>query len=119
MARDFNDLLAQLTPERRERIEREAEEIRSSPLYRLRKALQLTQAQIAEELGIGQAAVSRLERRSDMYLSTLRRFVAAMGGELEIRARFGGHDVIIENLGQLAGDEEMESTEELEPIDRR
>jgi transcriptional regulator with XRE-family HTH domain len=108
MARDFNDLLAGMAPERRERIARRVEEIAGSPLYRLRKAMQFTQEQVAAELGIGQAAVSRLERRPDVYLSTLRRFVGAMGGELEIRARFADGDVVIDDLGTLVegdGDE--------------
>jgi transcriptional regulator with XRE-family HTH domain len=101
MAKDFNDLLAAMSPERRAEIARRAEEISSSPLYRIRKALQFTQEQVAEELGLGQAAVSRLERRSDMLISTLRRFVGAMGGELEIRARFPNGDVVIDDLGSL------------------
>ena len=102
MARNFDELLAEMSPERRANIERRAEEILNSPLYRIRKALQFTQEQVAEELGLGQAAVSRLERRSDMLISTLRRFVGAMGGELEIRARFPEGDIVIEDLGTLA-----------------
>lgn len=104
MAKDFNDLLAEMSPEERAEIARRADEIHSSPLYRIRKALQFTQEQVAEELGLGQAAVSRLERRSDMLISTLRRFVGAMGGELEIRARFPNGDVVIDDLGSLASD---------------
>jgi len=102
MAKDFDDLLARMSPERRAEIARRVEEIHSSPLYRLRKALQFTQEQVADELGLGQAAVSRLERRSDMLISTLRRFVGAMGGELEIRARFPEGDIVIDDLGSLA-----------------
>jgi hypothetical protein len=102
MAKDFNDLLAAISPARQAEIARRAEEIHSSPLYRIRKALQFTQEQVAAELGLGQAAVSRLERRSDMLISTLRRFVSAMGGELEIRARFPDGDVVIDDLGSLS-----------------
>lgn len=104
MAKDFNDLLAAMSSERQADIARRVEEIHSSPLYRIRKALQFTQEQVAEELGLGQAAVSRLERRSDMLISTLRRFVGAMGGELEIRARFPNGDVVIDDLGSLSSD---------------
>jgi transcriptional regulator with XRE-family HTH domain len=111
MARDFDDLLATMSPARRAEIARRVEEIHSSPLYRIRKALQLTQEQVAEELGLGQAAVSRLERRSDMLISTLRRFVGAMGGELEIRARFPDGDVVIEDLGSLSSGAEAEELE--------
>jgi transcriptional regulator with XRE-family HTH domain len=58
------------------------------PLNELRAARQLTQESLAKSLGINQAAVSKMERRTDMYISTLRQFVVAMGGELEITARF-------------------------------
>lgn len=54
----------------------------------LRKARALTQSQLAEQLGMLQGEVSRMERRDDLYLSTLTRFVAALGGKLEIRATF-------------------------------
>jgi predicted transcriptional regulator len=105
MAENVDHLFAEMSAERRDRVEREVERIRSAPLYQLRKALSLTQEQLAQELGIGQAAVSRLERRPDMYLSTLRRFVEAMGGELEIRARFPAGDVIIEDLATAASED--------------
>lgn len=58
------------------------------PLDELRHARQLSQETLAAALGTGQAAVSRLERRADMYVSTLRGMIRAMGGELEIVARF-------------------------------
>ena len=54
----------------------------------LRKALQLTQVTLARELGITQDGVSRLEQRSDLLLSTLRRTVEAMGGSLSLIASF-------------------------------
>ena len=58
------------------------------PLEELRAARQLTQQQLAKLLKKDQSAISKLERRTDMYLSTLREFVKAMGGDLEIRAVF-------------------------------
>ena len=58
------------------------------PLQELRKALELTQQQVAAALGINQVAISKMEGQTDMYVSTLRRFVEAMGGELRIVARF-------------------------------
>ena len=58
------------------------------PLQELRRALDLTQQQVAAALGINQVAVSKMEGQTDMYVSTLRRFVEAMGGELRIVARF-------------------------------
>lgn len=58
------------------------------PLGELRRARAMTQEALAAELGVKQATVSKIERRADMYVSTLSRFVAALGGELEIIARF-------------------------------
>lgn len=57
-------------------------------LKRLREVRRVSQVELAKELNVSQATVSKIERRSDMYLSTLRKLIAAMGGELEIRAKF-------------------------------
>jgi transcriptional regulator with XRE-family HTH domain len=77
---------------------------RRDPTDTLRKALHLAQEQVAEEFGVGQAAISRFERRPDMCLSSLRRFVEALGGELEVRARFPGGDVVLDQIGDLEDD---------------
>ena len=63
--------------------------------------MKLSQEELAETLNVGQAAVAKLEKRADMYVSTLRRFIEAMGGELEIVARFPDHDVRIKNFRDL------------------
>src|SRR6185437_13037337 len=57
-------------------------------LAQLRNARRLTQAQLGSVLGVSQAQVSRVENQADLYLSTLRSYVQAMGGELELRAVF-------------------------------
>ncbi len=67
----------------------------------LRRALDLTQATMAEALGVGQAEVSKVEKRADILVSTLRRFINAMGGELEIRAVFPDHSVVIRDFAGL------------------
>ena len=87
---DVNDLIAGLDPERRRKIEERAAELiaEEMTLRELRKARQLTQARVAAELGISQDGVSRLEQRSDLLLSTLRKTVEAMGGSLTLIARF-------------------------------
>ena len=54
----------------------------------IREAVGKTQVEVADELGLGQGSVSKIERAADMYLSTLRRYVEALGGELEVLARF-------------------------------
>ena len=65
-------------------------------LNQLRKARRLTQEELARRLGIRQANVSKLERRGDMHVSTLREVVEAMGGELRITAHFPDADYLIE-----------------------
>lgn len=87
---DVNDIIAGLDPERRRIVEERAAELiaEEMTLRQLRKARQLTQARVAAELGITQDGVSRLEQRSDLLLSTLRKTVEAMGGSLSLIARF-------------------------------
>ena len=79
-----------LDPARRRKIEDRTTELiaEEMTLRELRKARQLTQVSVARELGISQDGVSRLEQRSDLLLSTLRRTVEAMGGSLSLIARF-------------------------------
>ena len=90
MALDVNDVIAGLDPARRRKVEERAAGLiaEEMTLRELRKARQLTQASVAAELGITQDGVSRLEQRSDLLLSTLRKAIEAMGGSLSLVARF-------------------------------
>lgn len=89
MARNFNELRAKMPPEARARNEARAREMLAEmPLHELRAARQLTQTHLAELLGVKQASISKMESRADMYIGTLARVIEAMGGELEIFARF-------------------------------
>src|ERR1700691_977028 len=89
MARNFRELEAKMSPESRARAEAKAKKMLAEmPLVELREAREMTQVHLAKILGVNQAAVSKLERRADMYVSTLQSFVKAMGGELKITARF-------------------------------
>jgi hypothetical protein len=89
MAKPFKNLKQKMSPGALARAEKRARKLLTEmPLSELRAARQLTQESLAKSLGINQAAVSKMERRTDMYISTLRQFVVAMGGELEITARF-------------------------------
>jgi transcriptional regulator with XRE-family HTH domain len=89
MAKNFKALQAKISPESRARSEVKAQRmIQGMALDELRAARALTQEHLSTLLGIKQSAVSKLERRADMYVSTLRHFIEAMGGELEIRAVF-------------------------------
>ena len=98
MARKLDDVLAALPKERQQRVEARAMEL--ATLKDLRLAAQQTQEQLAATLGVGQDTISRLEKRSDILLSTLRHYVESMGGKLELVARFPNRPpVVIEHLG--------------------
>lgn len=89
MAKKFRDLVQGMPAARRKRVRRKTDALLAQlPLQELRRARQLSQEELARTLGVHQATISKLERRTDMYISTLRRFVEAMGGRLEITARF-------------------------------
>ena len=90
MTVNLDDMIADLDPERRRRIEDLAAEFiaEEMTLRELRKARKLTQVRLARELGISQDGVSRIEQRTDLLLSTLRRTVEAMGGSLSLIATF-------------------------------
>lgn len=89
MPKNFNTLREKMSPASRERSRLLAAKYRAEmPLVELREAREMTQVHLAKILGVNQAAVSKLERRADMYVSTLQSFVKAMGGELKITARF-------------------------------
>jgi len=102
MARNFRELEAKMSPERRTRVAaRVKAELALMPLQQIRNARQMTQTRLAELLEIDQGNISKLEQRTDMYLSTLRSYVEAMGGALEIRAVFPEGDVRIDLLNKL------------------
>jgi len=71
------------------------------PLNELRNARGLSQKTLAEAMNIQQPAVAKIERRADMYISTLRSHIRAMGGDLEIVAKFPDGDVRISNFSQI------------------
>jgi DNA-binding XRE family transcriptional regulator len=88
--KNLQDIMDSLPPERRTRVEARAEALLAEEmtLRDLRKARDLTQERMAELLGVGQESISRLEGRADMLLSTLRSYIAAMGGSLDLVVRF-------------------------------
>lgn len=91
-----------MTPAGRARSEAKAQKmIEEMALDELRAARELTQEHLSRILGVRQAAVSKLERRTDMYISTLADFIKAMGGTLEIRAVFPDGNVRIKQFGKL------------------
>ena len=107
MAKKWRTIREKMDPERQERIRKRTEELLAElPLQELRQARALSQQELAEVLGLNQATVSKLERRTDMYLSSLRRFVEAMGGELEISASFPDGKVRIQLFEDLEVEKE-------------
>ncbi len=105
MARTLKEVIADLPANERRRVEARAKELiaEEMSLQDLRKAVGKTQTAVAKRLKVGQDAVSKLEMRSDMYISTLRGFVKAMGGELELVAQFPDRPPVrLEELGTLA-----------------
>ena len=87
--RKFSELTKDWSPERRERVaKRVRETLGAMHLEELRKARAMTQTKLAETLGVAQSEISKIEHRTDLYISTLAQYVQALGGELEIRAIF-------------------------------
>lgn len=102
MARKLEQLLADLPEQRRAAVEARAGNL--ATLKDLRLAVEQTQQDLAATLGVGQDTISRLEKRSDMLLSTLRRYVEAMGGTLELVAQFPNRPpVVIDHLAPTNG----------------
>jgi Helix-turn-helix domain len=104
MAKNFKTLREKMSPESRERSRLLAAKYQAEmPLDELREAREMTQVHLARILKVNQAAVSKMERRADMYVSTLQDFVRAMGGELKIIARFPDGTVEINQFEGVKG----------------
>jgi transcriptional regulator with XRE-family HTH domain len=94
--RPFSELTKRLSPARKARIGDKTAALNTAlTLHALRKARTVSQQELARKLAVGQPAVAKLERRTDMYVSNLRRYVEALGGTLEIAARFPDGTVTI------------------------
>ena len=102
LARNFRELEAKMTPESRARSDSKTKKmIAEMALDELREAREMTQQHLANLLGINQAAVSKMERRADMYISTLQSMIRAMGGQLKIEAVFPERKVEINQFRKL------------------
>jgi transcriptional regulator with XRE-family HTH domain len=111
----LNDKMTELSESRRQKIEARAAQLAAEEmsLRDLRRAHRLTQARVGKALKIGQDGVSRLEQRSDLLISTLRNYVEAMGGDLQLIARFPDRPAVA--VTGLAGIE----SKELSTVKRR
>jgi transcriptional regulator with XRE-family HTH domain len=100
--RPFSELTKNFSPERKARTEAKVRVLKAEmPLAELRQARDRSQEELARELKVGQPAVAKLEKRADMYVSNLRRYIEALGGSLEITARFAEGAVNITNFSDL------------------
>lgn len=104
MSKPFKKLVSRMSPASQDRIRDRIVELSGEmALQEVRQAMELTQQQLAASLRMNQAAVSKLEHQSDMYISTLRKFLSAMGGTLRIVASFPEGEVVISQFEHLAG----------------
>ena len=104
MGRTRTEIMAGLPAERRAKIEARAAELHGEVegLKALRLLAERSQEQMAQSLGVKQPSVVKMERQADLYLSTLRRFVEAAGGTLELRVELPGKGVLhLRGLGEL------------------
>jgi len=102
MARNFETLRVRMKPEVCVHAEAKAQALLAEmPLHELRQARGLSQKMLAEVLHVQQPSIAKLEKRTDMYISTLRSHIEAMGGELEVVARFPDGAVRISNFSDL------------------
>jgi DNA-binding XRE family transcriptional regulator len=103
MSKPYSILRGKMKPGAREKAAEKAKVLLDTmPLQELRHARHLSQEQLAQTLSVKQAAVSKLEKRTDMYISTLRNFIKAMGGDLEIIAKFPDGSVQINQFEGIA-----------------
>ena len=100
--RSFKDLTKKFSPERRARVTARVAELKTEmALAELRQARDRSQQELARTLKVKQPAVAKLEKRTDMYVSNLRRYIEGLGGSLEITATFPEGRVSIVNFGDL------------------
>jgi len=102
MAKSFKQLRDKMSPESQKRAEAKAQQLLAQmPLSELQRARSLSQENMAETLLMKQASISKMERRTDIYISTLRSYIEAMGGQLDIIARFPAGEIKINHFSEL------------------
>jgi len=106
VAKSFEQLRSKLSPQRRTKVAARTQFLLDDlPLQEIRLARKLSQQEVARKLNVNQAAVSKMEHRTDLYISTLRKHIEAMGGVLTLLAEFPEGRYLINDLGGL-GDPE-------------
>lgn len=105
MGKSLDDVLASLPKERRQRVEARAQELTDEveSLGELRRVAGKAQIDVASALNVKQPSVSKIEKQTDMYLSTLRSYIEAVGGKLELVVRLPSRAPLrLERLGDIA-----------------
>jgi len=121
----LDEILNEMSPERRARIEKLATEMRAEMnLREVRRLRKLTQARLSKKLKIGQEGVSRIEKRSDLYISTLRNYVEGVGGELTLMVSFPNQPPVFlrglgENTVEMKAKKKARTTAKSKPATRR
>ena len=114
----FSELTKDFTPERRRRIDDMKRKLLAEmPLHELRRAREMTQRDLAKTLQVNQPAVSKLEQRTDVYVSSLRSYIEAVGGRLKIVAEFPEGEVVITNFSEVGEPEDASPRQRtIEPL---
>lgn len=105
MPRNVNDVIRELSPGQRRKVESRAAQLiaEEMTLQQLRQACRLTQQRVAKSLRIGQEGVSKIEKRSDLLISTLRDYIEAMGGQLSLVVQFSDRNpVVLSGIAEVA-----------------
>jgi transcriptional regulator with XRE-family HTH domain len=113
MKKTLNDYLEALPSDRRKKVDKRTAELiaEEMTLQQLRKARQQSQKFLAEKLHVKQAEVSKIEHRADMYVSTLRDYVEALGGSLDIIASFPNRSPVRISHFEALGEESRDALE--------
>jgi len=103
MRNKWHQLKNRMSPASKERVDaRERRTLAAMPLAEIRKAVGMTQMELAGQMAQGQGAVSKIEHAADMYLTTLRKYIEALGGELHLTATFSdGRQFEIDHVSAL------------------
>lgn len=102
MAKLFNHLTKKMSPASQKRVANKTKKLlQEMALGELRHAKELSQEELSKRLRVEQPQVSRLEKRTDMYISTLRKYIEAVGGQMEIIAKFPEGNVLINQFGEI------------------
>ena len=108
----FSELTKEFSEERRARVDSiKADLVAEIPLHELRRARALTQRDLARTMNLQQPAISKIEQRTDVYVSSLRSYIEAVGGNLRIVAEFPEGEVVISNFSEVGEQDNSEGPE--------